>query len=318
MKTHQRTVRESLETRKVLMVIGVGRSGSTVLDIVLGGCPEIESVGELTNIARLGWIKDEYCACGRRVGQCPYWSEVRRRLEEEVGPFDPAAYLRLQDRFERARRLPRLSMQRRRPSPEFLAYGRQTRAIYEAIGQTARRRIIVDSSKNPVRALALSRVPGLDIHVLHLIRNANGVTWSLRKAYRRDDAGGVQRDMPPRPAWRTALLWTWGNALAEWVAGRFPPERRGVLTYEAFLADPAEALTEIGRQIGVDLSGLGARAARGDAMAAGHTIAGNRLRMQGSVRLSPDVEWKERMSSADRTVVRAIAGPLMSHYGYER
>ena len=318
MSTSHSAVRDTVETQKILMLLGVGRSGSTVLDIVLGNHPQIESVGELINVARLGWINNEYCACGKRVGRCPYWNEVRRRLDADLGSFDPRAYLELQRRFERTRRTWRLPMEQWRPSSEFIAYSQQTRAIYEAIRRTARRPIIVDSSKNPVRAMALAQVPGLDVHVLHLVRNANGVTWSLRKAYRRDDAAGVQRDMPPRPAWRTAAMWAWGNLLAERICRRFPPDRRSFLTYEAFLADPAGSLVGIGQLIGADLTELGRRAAARHAMPAGHTIAGNRVRMEGTVRLQRDDEWRERLAPADRATVAAIAGPLMRHYGYRR
>ena len=35
---------------KVLKITGLGRSGSTILDIVLGNHPQIESVGEVMNI----------------------------------------------------------------------------------------------------------------------------------------------------------------------------------------------------------------------------------------------------------------------------
>ena len=35
---------------RVLMITGLDRSGSTILDIVLGNHPHIESVGEVANI----------------------------------------------------------------------------------------------------------------------------------------------------------------------------------------------------------------------------------------------------------------------------
>jgi hypothetical protein len=303
---------------KVLMVIGVGRSGSTVLDIVLGNQPEIESAGELINIARSGWINNEYCACGRRVQECDYWNAVRQALEERTGPFDPADHLRLQREFERARRLFHLLSVLRRPSEDFRRYGEQTLAIYQAILQVGQRPLIVDSSKNALRALALSFVRGLDVYVVHLVRDARGVTWSLRKPYRRDDAAGVQRDMPPRPAWRTALMWTWGNTVAAWVSRRFPRERRRLLRYEDFLSDPEHALAGLGRFLGVEMGGLGTRVVNGDLMSAGHNIAGNRLRMQGSVRLRPDFEWRGRLSGMDRATVWTLAWPLLLWYGYRR
>ena len=44
---------------KVLKITGLGRSGSTILDIVLGNHPQIENVGEVGNLIRNGWISRE-------------------------------------------------------------------------------------------------------------------------------------------------------------------------------------------------------------------------------------------------------------------
>ena len=41
---------------RVLRITGLGRSGCTMLDIVLGNHPQIESVGEVGNLIRTGWI----------------------------------------------------------------------------------------------------------------------------------------------------------------------------------------------------------------------------------------------------------------------
>lgn len=298
----------------VLLLIGVGRSGSTILDIALGSHPEIEGVGELVNIARLGWINDEYCACGKRVGDCEYWTAVRAALEQSGEPFDPLEYLHLQTRVERARHLVRWLIGP--PTEDQSRYLRETAAIYRSIQRVSGRHVIVDSSKNPVRALALLHAPGCDVRILHLVRDPRGVAWSLLKPYRRDEAAGVQRDFASRPAWRTSLLWTLVNLLAEVVARRYPPGRRMVLRYEDLTEDPVRALGDVGRLVGVDVGDLAGRIADGGELPTRHKIAGNRLRMQGSVRLRRDTEWKERLPKHDRVTVRAITGLLMRRYGY--
>jgi hypothetical protein len=94
---------------KVLKVAGLGRSGSTILDVVLGNHPQIESVGEVGNLIRTGWISREslrgidpkrirrpLCTCGRRLDvpyveapeeACPFWSGVRREWVERTEPL---------------------------------------------------------------------------------------------------------------------------------------------------------------------------------------------------------------------------------------
>jgi hypothetical protein len=41
---------------RVLEITGLERSGSTILDLVLGNHPHIESVGEVGNLTVNGWI----------------------------------------------------------------------------------------------------------------------------------------------------------------------------------------------------------------------------------------------------------------------
>jgi hypothetical protein len=86
---------------KVLYITGLGRSGSTILDVVLGNHPHIESVGEVTRLIRTGWVSRKslrgidpkrlrrpLCTCGKRLDVpevedaeevCPFWSRVRHR-----------------------------------------------------------------------------------------------------------------------------------------------------------------------------------------------------------------------------------------------
>jgi len=49
-----------------------------------------------------------------------------------------------------------------------------------------------------------------------------------------------------------------------------------------------------------------------------HTIAGNRMRMAGRVRLRADVEWQEKMSPWDRWLCWTLAGWKLRQYGYEK
>ena len=86
---------------RVVYIMGYGRSGSTVLDTVLGNVDGVESVGELANVARSGWRGEEPCACGRLARDCSFWSSVRRRWEERGGDLD--RYLALQARHETRR-----------------------------------------------------------------------------------------------------------------------------------------------------------------------------------------------------------------------
>ncbi len=308
--------------QKVIFIAGAGRSGSTLLDIVLGNHPEIASVGELSKLVPSALLRREHCACGLRGDECPFWREVVELwLGEGAGRAEREQYLALEERFERARRWLRLTAERRavgrgRPSPLFLRYAEQTAALFGAVARVSGKPVVVDSSKNPARAFALSLVPGIELAVIHLVRDPRGVAFSYQKSFARDERGGVQHDIMALPVWRTALAWRFANAAIERLLAGLPPGRGRRLRYEDLVADPRQALAGLGPVLGVSLADLGERLAAGEEMAVGHTIAGSRLRMKGRVQLAADAEWRSAMPAAARRTVVRLAGGALTRYGY--
>ena len=202
---------------KVVKITGLGRSGSTILDVVLGTHPQIESVGEVGNIVRNGWISREslrgipkdklrvpICTCGKRLDvlyvdtpdeACPFWSSVRREWVERTDGDSIESYPKLQNDFELKRRWPRLLYEKRRPSAPFRSYARLTRTFFQSIRAVSGKPIIVDSAMVPVRALALGMIPGIDLYVVHLVRDGRGVMTRTLDS--------------PQPGIRVGLCPTW-------------------------------------------------------------------------------------------------------------
>ena len=332
---------------KVLTIVGLGRSGSTVLDIVLGNHPQIESVGEVRNLMRNGWVSREslrgidpkglrvpICTCGKRLDvlyveapeeACPFWSSVRREWVERTDPDSIETYPKLGGRFTRTKpailvqQFLRLLYERRRPSAAFRSYARLTRAFFESIRAVSGKPIIVDSSKSAVRTFALGMVPGIDLYVVHLVRDGRGVTASRKKTIKKDFQAGIMWDHEGHPMWRTALHWIALNLASEWVCVQLGPKRTTRLRYEDFVADPRAALERIGSLLEVDLSDVANAASAGKPMQPGHNIGGNRTKKSGVITLRPDAEeWRSALSPAERRLSWVLMGWLMRRYGYER
>lgn len=306
------------EPIRVLCVIGAGHSGSTLLDILLSSHPEIEGVGELSNLPRGGWVVNELCSCGERAKDCPFWSDVRRAWVERIGVDDVEGYYALQRSFARVRSWPRVLQEWRRPSPRFQVYAERTRALFEAIREVSGKPIIVDSSKGSVRAFALARISGIDLRLVHLIRDGRGVATSFKKDWRKDLEAGVTRDVKSRPVWRTAPRWILANLQAEWVCSVLGPDRSVRVRYEDLVTDPGEVLARIGRLVDVDLTEVAYAVSVGDAVEVGHNIAGNHLRMSERVRIRPDAgQWKNKLSVREQQQSGVLMGWLLRRYGYE-
>lgn len=303
---------------KILYLMGAGHVGSTVIDVVIGAHPQIESLGEAWKLPG-AWLEPEserVCACGTPIRTCAFWREARAHWSQLVGDDDVARYVAGMQRFEGARAAwPRLLASRLHTGPAFAEYVRRNRALYEAVLQTSRKRMIVESSLSPRRAFVLERTPGVELHLVHVVRDGRGVIWSHQNPAKR----AVRKSFAPAPTFETTRYWISANLQSAFVFAQLPPERRLRLRYEDFATDPEAALVRIGCFVGEDLSGLLTpdRAIRQPALQR-HTPGGNRVRMQREVQVRRDFSWMEHLPAKDRELFWRWAGWLARGYGYER
>jgi hypothetical protein len=302
----------------VIYLLGAGRSGSTAMDVVLGHHPDVIGVGELANLQRSGWERGTYCACGERGYACPFWREVREDWETRTGTT-AADYIRLQREIEDLgpRQLLNLCRDEFSRTPLLQEYLDQTRLVYESVSRVSGKRVIVDSSKMPVRAALLRKITSLDLRIVHLVRDCRAFVWARKKAIAQDLKAGVSREAQPRSVWYSTAFWILINMACRSVV-QSHPEKSARVRYEDFAVRPEATLAAISRVTGVDFGKLAQSVAAGAAIPIGHPIAGNRLRMSGSVRLKADDEWTTKLSSHERSACWTLAGCLLEQYRYTR
>jgi hypothetical protein len=189
-------------------------------------------------------------------------------------------------------------------------------SLYEAIADVTGCRVIVDSSKSPLYGFALSLVPQLDLHALHLVRDPRAVSYSwLRQA----SARPASNDPLHRRSFGSASCsWRWMlvNAAAEALLGGLG-ERYKLLRYEDFVRRPAATLTDILTWAGESGSAPASLDAGRLHLARNHTISGNPSRFRtGEIRLQLDDEWRRQMAPGHRRISSAMTWPLRSRYGY--
>ncbi|MBW1999944.1 MAG: sulfotransferase [Deltaproteobacteria bacterium] len=300
---------------EVIYIMGSGHSGSTVLDIVLGNHPDIVSVGELSNFITKRKTDSEYCACGEPANRCQFWSNIYWEWTDRVKRGEVEEYLSLQNTFEHFKHWFHLQRTKRDDfqSPRFQAYAEGARALFEAISVVSGKNIIVDSSKNPVRALALSMVPGIDLRLVHLVRDGRGIVWSFRK--KRGKEKNIRAKLVYSSPWLASFEWVLNNAASGFLLTE--AYSQGIrIRYEDLVEQPGKVLTDMGRALEIGLEPVIDALLSGKEMRIGHNIAGNRVRMTGSIRLKPDCEWKERLPRYDQRVFWLLAGSLAKKYGY--
>ncbi|MGH9246792.1 MAG: sulfotransferase [Acidimicrobiales bacterium] len=322
---------DSDERTTVLYITGSGRSGSTLLERILGACPGFVNVGELIELFRWVAPHNERCGCGQTFSSCPFWQAVGERAYGGWSPETVERIVVLQRRVARQRRLPQLLAHPHtgeRFARDLAAYHDVYRRLYAAIRDEGHARIIVDASKWPAQGFALARAPGLDVRVLHLIRDVRGVAFSWAKAgVTRPHATpvhgsartAVRANMATHPVSRTALRWSAFQTEAEVIGRVLPYHAR--MRYEDLVADPVGTIRETQARLGlpVDDSALGHLNDDGVTLEATHGLGGNPSRFRvGYQAFRLDETWRRSMERSDRWAASLVALPALLRYGYLR
>jgi len=303
---------------RVLYICGWGRSGSTLIDRILGGVPGFVSIGELRSM----WDTDpaqQLCGCGTTIQDCPLWGPVLDDVLEAGHGYTTRTVRSLRDEGARSRHLLRLWRQARRVEPPdpgaVTTYGDILEEIYRAVLSAAGAGVVVDSSKHPAEALLLAGRAGVDLTVLHLVRDPRAVAYSWSK--RTSPESGVPDSPPRRGVLPSAAWWTAWNAAAEAlvrprVGGRFL-----ALRYEDVIASPRQELGYVVQRMGMSPGDLSLVGDNDVVLPPAHIVAGNPSRHRsGTVHLEPDLEWERSMRRRDRMTATVAALPLLGRYHY--
>jgi hypothetical protein len=302
----------------VLFLGGLGRSGTTLVERLLGELPSVCALGEVVHLWQRDIRDDERCGCGRRFSACEFWTAVGARAFGGWDAVDVDRVHALRDAVERTRHIPRLaatqlSAAQRSDVREYAGYYAR---VYAAAAEVSGARVVVDSSKHSSLAHCLRWAGDLDLRVVHVVRDARGVAYSWTKTVARPETDGADEMTRYSPG-RSALLWNAHNAAFGLLARRGVAVRR--IRYEQFLADPRQALRELGAYAGLkvtdaDLDFLDDGRAR---LSPGHSAAGNPMRFTvGTVALRRDDAWVAALPRGQRRLVGAVCAPMLRAYGY--
>jgi len=272
---------------KVVYVLGAHRSGSTILGVTLGNCANVFFAGEVHS-----WLSRRGVPSSGGEGGAELWRAVRRQVDGAADLFGDETQLYL-DRSSALYRVNKWPIARRlRPR-----YRRVTEDLYRAIARVTGASHIVDTSHYPLRARALQRLDGIELYILFLARDPQGVVASLDP--RNASSGSKSPLTTNMHLWATYLL-----ALSVFL--RQPRERRLFVRHEDFIADPEGVLRQI-------LDRIGSPASLPDfqALNTGSPLQGNRfLRGSGVIALRREAERPARSSRTTAVLQRPWAALL--------
>src|SRR5689334_1038555 len=172
---------------RVLFLGGLGRSGTTLLERLLGELRGVCPLGEVVHLWERDVRDDERCACGDPFSRCEFWQAVGAKAFGGWDSVDVERVLALRQAVERTRLIPALALSWRR-TDEVAEYCESYARVYRAAAEISGARVVVDSSKHAALAFCLRQASSVDLRVAHVVRDSRGVAYSWTKRVGRPES----------------------------------------------------------------------------------------------------------------------------------
>ncbi len=291
----------------------VEHSGSTLLACILGAHPAVSTVGEFS----IDFSRKGLCSCGTRYDSCMFWKKWTdasraRKISFDIGDLDinlqPAHdNNRIEDIFfynfpfkpiDTLRDvLFRSSYYQKAARNKLQKYLTLATVLCDMEGT----RIFLDTSKNPYQVKFLSRLPGIQLKVISLVRDGRAVMNSL-----------IQKEKySPKQA---IDAWMWGNKNIERIKKHYlMQENCYLLKLETLCNAPDDTKTKLFEFCGVDPN-----------IKIDYTkqeqrhIVGNYMRhkFNGLIR-KHDESWRTALSKTDLELFESKGAKMNRRYGYD-
>lgn len=270
-----------MEKIKVIYVVsGLGHSGSTLLNLILGTDKNSFSVSELKNLDHSFKKNNIYCDCGKTTLKCPVWKYVINNVEEknlldnrDTMIFQIKTFFKLL--FGR--------------NYHFSKFDDKTQYKYilekARINKSTKVNCIVDSSKNLKRLMYLSSLKNLDLKVIFLTRDGRAVHNSWEKLF----------SLNPNKIWfRKLFHWMFKTYLINKFVNKNISNKNLIkLSYDNFAKNPDKYIQKINSKfnLSIDYNKLN----KNINSQIYHNLGGNNMRKNKFKGIKYDQNWKKRM-----------------------
>lgn len=264
-----------VQKTKMIFIMGGGRSGSTILSILIGNMPGVLFIGELHKWNLYGGKANSQIEAVRK-----FWQEVYSELDEPE-KYIKKDYFRFLEYHSSMFFLPWLT--KRKLVQEFNFF---TNQILTIIRKKNRADFILDSSHYPFRAFWLNKNPEIDLKVIYLYRNPIHVVESFGKK-------NIEQNYK-NPVSANLFL-TFIGILAEVMYHYFAPSQRLKIRYEDLIEYPQATIERLKNFLGlpdfeIDL----------DNLKTGYIFQSNRIRQNETIALARKISspklntfWKD-------------------------
>jgi hypothetical protein len=262
-----------MKSKTLIYIIGAGRSGTTILDILLGNNNDTIGLGEINRYFKRNGVPPKR---DKNDEVYFFWVKIKEKLIQQKFSFD---YLNgLFNRNEFHSRIFKSLFKLNEAD-----YKKTLRLHYFEIKNQVDESNLIESSKYPVRALNISNYLSsqeFDIKYIYLKKDPISVVKSFQKQ-------GLEQ--PAKSFFLANIYYLCVNILCEFVV--FILKRRqhktSTIRYEDLVLSTKDTILKLSNDLEIDLSALENKVANKEELNTGFLFDGNRIRLKKFLILRP-------------------------------
>lgn len=297
------------KTKKIIYIAGYGRSGSTLLERILGTHKKCFGTGELAQLVPKMQEQNPECSCGKKIENCNFWGNITKLIRKKYNlnkiyslQLTQESILGVFKRF-------------------FLStdeYSQYNEGLFGAIFEntTSEIEFIIDSSKTArkrfFRPFLLNNLPNTEVKLIHLVRDPRGCMHSNLKGSNKK----MEKGQDPKIKFavpRTILHWPLAN-LSPHLFQLSSSDNYLRISYENFVSNPKNTLQKTGQFLDINLDRQIEALENKQAIPVSHQIAGNRLRKKKKIVLRKNKKWKKKLNKLNKFLALLFLWPLIKLY----
>lgn len=289
---------------KLIYIVSNGRSGSTLLDMLIGKHSKCYTLGEFQMLPIDFEYNTQPCGCGESLKNCHFWSQIYLANEKII---DEGVISRFRNfgagkllRWNELKSVYLNKPERIEEKQEIYKYGQENYTVFTSVLNKVREEMdveyLVDASKDLYRLKWLAQSELFDISVLHIIKSPEAFVYSMRKS--------EMRFFPKmKRTIRMSLRWVIENHFINKVCSKYIVNGRYTkVKYEDLASNTQDELKNLFSKINLTYE---KNILEGGFFHENHAISGNKMRFKSSV-IKLDQKWKSELSLFQRILIKAI------------
>lgn len=244
--------------------MGLGRSGSTILGVVLGNLKDYFFGGEIHL-----WLESKGVPT-EREDAIAFWAQIAAHIPEKEEYFNAGFNEQLE--FHTAV----TSVFRSKNRPIVNHYHTYCEKLFSSIEAETHKNITVDSSHYPMRAYWLNKNPNLDVYYIYLYRNAVDVL----NAFRKKDVEQESKSFIGASIFMFCI-----SMLSSIIYSFLPRNKKMKLRYEDLITNPQAIVSNIQKKLNTPQEALDF-----DNLTPGYIFRANRIRLLKKIKLETQLK----------------------------